>query len=187
MSIRLVVVDGETLIRYAMRSLMEDHGDIEIVGECSSAGEAGGVVARLRPDVLTVDVALPDGDGMMLARELRDRFASLGIVLLTSQGEDDVLFRALETGVSAFVPKTAPLLEIVAAIRHAAVAASSFTATGLAEALSRRRNETDRVALSPREREVLRLLHEGLSVPAIARTLYVSQSTAESSVARPYE
>ena len=187
MSIRLVVVDGETLIRYAMRSLMEDHGDIDVVGECWSAAEAVGVVTRLRPDVVTVDVALPDGNGMMLARELRDRFPSLGIVLLTSQAEDDVLCRALESGVSAFVPKTAPLLEILAAIRHAAVAASSFTATGLAEALSRRRKATEHMSLSPREREVLRLLHEGLSVPAIARTLYVSHSTAKTYVARLYE
>ncbi len=187
MSIRLVVVDGQTLIRYALRCLIEHHQDIEIVGECATVAEAPALVTKMRPDVLTVDVAMPDGNGMTLARELRDRFGSLGVVLLTSQGEDDVLFRALETGLSAFVPKTAPLVEIIAAIRHAAVAASSFTATGLAEALSRRRNATAAMSLSPRELEVLRLLHEGLSVPAIARTMYISQSTAKTYVARLYE
>jgi len=187
LSIRLVVVDGHTLIRYALRHLVEQQGDIEIVGECAFAAEAEPLVTRARPDVVTVDVSLPDSSGMALARDLRDRFGSLGIVLLTSQGEDDVLFRALETGVSAFVPKTAPLVEILAAIRHAAVAASSFTAAGLAGALSRRRAAGDGVALSPREREVLRLLQEDLSVPAIARALFVSPSTAKTYVARLYE
>ncbi len=69
--------------------------------------------------------------------------------MLTSQQEDDVLFRALETGVSAFVAKTAPLEEVLAAIRHAAVAASSFTASGLAVALARRRSVQDRLRAQP--------------------------------------
>jgi DNA-binding NarL/FixJ family response regulator len=187
MSIRLMVVDGQTLTRYALRRLVENHADIEIVGECASVLEAPALVSRLAPDVVTLDVAMPDGSGMTLARELRDRFGSLGIVLLTSHSEDDVLFRALDSGLSAFVPKTAPLVEILAAIRHASVAASSFTAAGLSEALARRRRVGDGLALSPRELEVLRLLHENMSIPAIARTLYVSQSTAKTYVARLYD
>src|SRR5215467_9396067 len=139
MPIRLAIVDGHTLTRYGMRELIAQQPDIEIVAESGSATEAPIVVGRARPDVVTVDVALPDGNGLRLARDLRDRDADLGIVLLTSQEEDDVLFRALETGVSAFVAKSAPVEEVLAAIRHAAVAASSFTAAGLALALARRR------------------------------------------------
>jgi DNA-binding NarL/FixJ family response regulator len=101
--------------------------------------------------------------------------------------EDDILFRALETGVSAFVAKSAPMEEVLAAIRHAAVAASSFTAAGLAVALARRRSVQDRIALSPQQSEVLRLLSAGLSVPAIAMTMFISQSTAKTYVARLYE
>jgi DNA-binding NarL/FixJ family response regulator len=107
--------------------------------------------------------------------------------MLTSQQEDDVLFRALENGVSAFVTKTAPLEEVLCAIRHAAVAPSSFTASGLATAVARRRTMQDRLALSPRETEVLRLLHDGLSVPAIAQEMFISASTAKTYVARLYE
>src|SRR5215467_8137231 len=138
-------------------------------------------------DVVTIDATLPDGDGMRLARDFRDLYADLGIVMLTSRGEDDVLFRALETGVSAFVAKTAPVEEVLAAIRPAAVAASSFTASGLATALARRRTVQDRLALSPRETEVLRLLRDGLSIPAIALNMFISQSTAKTYVARLYE
>jgi len=187
MPIRLGIVDGQTLTRYGLRELVAQHSDIEIVAECQSAAEAPAMVAAARPDVVTVDVVLPDGDGLRLAREFRDRYADLGIVILTSQPEDDVLFRALETGVSAFVAKTAPLEEVLGAIRHAAVAASSFTASGLATAVARRRAMQDRLALSPRETEVLRLLHDGLSVPAIALEMFISVSTAKTYVARLYE
>ena len=187
MPIHLGIVDGQTLIRYGLHELVSQHPDIEIVAECQSAAEAANMVATVRPDVVTVDVVLPDDDGLRLAREFRDRYPDLGIVMLTSQQADDVLFRALENGASAFVGKTAPLDEVVCAIRHAAVAASSFTASGLATAVARRRSMQDRLALSPRETEVLRLLHDGLSVPAIALEMFISVSTAKTYVARLYE
>ena len=187
MSIRLAIVDGHTLTRYGLCELVAQHPDIEVVAECGSAAQAARVLAAAAPDVVTVDVTLPDGDGLQLARELRDSQADLGIVMLTSHGEDDLLFRALETGVSAFVPKTAPVDEVLGAIRHAAVAAASFTATGLATALARRRTMQDRLALSKREGEVLALLQDGRSIPAIALEMYISQSTAKTYVARLYE
>jgi DNA-binding NarL/FixJ family response regulator len=185
--IRLAVIDGHTLTRYGLRELVARHPDIQVVAECGSAADAQRVVEAARPDVVTVEAHLPDGDGLQLARALRDRHAELGIVILASQGQDDVLFRALETGVSAFVGKTAPVEELLAAIRHAAVAASSFTASGLAVALARRQTAQDRLALSPRETEVLGLLGDGLSIPAIAVRMFISQSTAKTYVARLYE
>jgi len=187
MSIRMVIVDSHTLTRLGLTGLVSVHPDIEIVGEASSAAEATRVVAATRPDVVTVDAALPDGDGLRLAGDLRGRYRALGIVVLTSYGEDNMLFRALEAGVSAFVAKTAPVAEVLGAIRHAAVAASSFTAAGLGPALARRRGADDRFALSPREREVLQLLAGGLSIPAIAASMFLSQSTAKTYVARLYD
>jgi DNA-binding NarL/FixJ family response regulator len=187
MHIRLAVVDGHTLIRYGLRELAAQHPEIEIVAECSSMADAWRVLQAVQPDVVTADVTLPDGNGLQLARQLRDLRNDLGIVLLTSNAEDDVMFRALETGVSAFVPKTAPLEELLAAIRHAAVAACSFTASGLAEALARRRTAQDRFALSDRERQVLCLLRDGMSIPAIAMAMFISTSTAKTYVARLYE
>src|SRR5579863_2914033 len=111
MPIRLIIVDGQTLTRYGLRELVSGHPDLEIVNECQSVAEAPDMVAAVRPDVVTIDVVLPDGDGLQLARDLRDQYADLGIVMLTSVHEDDVLFRALESGVSAFVAKSAPLAE----------------------------------------------------------------------------
>jgi DNA-binding NarL/FixJ family response regulator len=187
MPIRTVIVDAHTLTRYGLSVLADRHPDIEIVAETGSAADAPSVIAAADPDVVTIDIGLPDGDGLQLSRELRDRYATLGIVVLTASGQDDVLFRALDTGASAFVLKTAPVDEVLGAIRHAAVAATSFTATGLLDALSRRRATDSRYPLSPREREVLAYLMDGLSTPAIARALYVSQSTAKTYVARLYD
>src|SRR5258705_10606967 len=187
MTIRLAIVDGHTLTRYGLRKLVAEHADIEVVAECGLAGLAPETIAQSGPDVVTIDATLPDGDGMRLARNFRDLYADLGIVMLTSRGEDDVLFRAMETGVSAFVAKTAPVEEVLGAIRHAAVAAASFTASGLAMAFARRRTVQDQLALSPREKEVLNLLHDGLSIPAIAIDLYISVSTAKTYVSRLYE
>ncbi|MGW7684528.1 response regulator transcription factor [Kribbella sp. NPDC054772] len=141
---------------------------------------------------------MPDGDGLSLARELRDRHPELRIVLLTSDGEDDVLFRALEIGVSAFVPKTAPAVEVLVAIRHSAVAAGSFIASGLGSAIARRRASVSTPAprplplgggspLSPRESQVLEMLGRGVPVVAIGTTLQVSHSTAKTYVSRVYE
>ncbi|MGW6937213.1 response regulator [Lentzea sp. NPDC054927] len=187
MSIRVVIVDGHTLTRMGLKSLAAANPDLQVVAEAETAAEAPGIIAAAAPNVVTVAVGLPDANGLKLARELRDRYPTLGIVVLTAHGEDDVLFRALETGASAFVGKSAPETEILCAIRHASVAASSFTAAGLALAMARRQSTTARLALSPREREVLALLREGESIPAIARTLYVSPSTAKTYVSRLYE
>jgi DNA-binding NarL/FixJ family response regulator len=185
--IRVAIIDGHPLTRYGLRELVARHPDLEIVAECGSAVDAPRVLGATQPDVVTMEVAFPDGDGLRLARELRDQHADLGIVILTAQGGDGVLFRALEAGASAFVAKTAPADDVLEAIRHAAAAASSFTASGLALALSRRRAVQARLALSPREAQVLGLLCDGLSIPAVARTMFISHSTAKTYVARLYD
>lgn len=189
MPIRTVVIDGHTLTRFGLFTLFTMHPDIKFVADTAKAADAHKLVAKHMPDVVTIDAAMSDGDGLKLARELRDLYPKLGIVILTSQGEDDILFRALENGASAFVAKNAHTDEVLAAVRHAAVAAASFTAAGLAGALARRAlpQTTDHNVLSPREREVLAMLGQGMSIPAIARTMFVSQSTAKTYVSRLYE
>jgi DNA-binding NarL/FixJ family response regulator len=185
--IRVLIVDGHPVTRWGLGLIAADQADMESVGECGSAAEAFTLAETLRPDVVTLGISLSDGDGLDLARELRDRYRDLGIVILTSQGEDDVLFRALDTGASAFVSKSAAAPEILGAIRHSAVAASSFTAAGLAQALRRRSELPERPLLSPREAQVLCLLRDGRSVPEVAGRLFVSLSTAKTYVARLYE
>jgi DNA-binding NarL/FixJ family response regulator len=186
-TLRLLVVESHPVTRWGLARMAAEQPDLELVGETGSAAEAIRLVAALRPDVVTVDITLHDRDGLDLARELRDRFEGLGIVVFSALGHDDVLFRALETGVSAFVSKQADVAEVLAAIRHAAVAASSFSATGLAAALRRREQQAESRLLSDRERQVLAQLLAGKSVPALAAELYISLSTAKTYVARLYD
>ncbi|HWO59911.1 MAG TPA: response regulator transcription factor [Umezawaea sp.] len=187
MGIRLLVVDGHTLHRFGLAQLIVGQPDIETVGEAGTAAACLPLVASLRPDVVTLDIALPDRNGLTLARELRARWPDLGIVVLTSVGEDDALFRAMETGVSAFILKTASTSQITTAIRHAAVAASSFTAPGLVAALDRLRVSRDHSPLSRRETDMLDKLQHGLSIPEAARAMHVSTSTAKTYVSRLYD
>jgi DNA-binding NarL/FixJ family response regulator len=185
--IRVVIVDGHTLTRFGLLGLVGEQADIEVVGDSGLGAEAVALVDSVKPDVVVLDTALPDVDGLLIARELRDRYDGLGIVLLTSNGEDDTMFRALEAGASAFVTKNAPIAELLAAIRHAAVAAGSFLASGLGQAFARKQLAAPRPVLSPREAQVLVLLGQGLSVAAVAGRMFVSHSTAKTYVARVYE
>ena len=185
--IRLLIVDGHPLVRWALSHIATDVLDIQTVGEASTAADAISLALSVRPDVVTIDCSLPNGTGWQLARDLRDRYPEIGIVMLTSDGTDDLLFRALDSGASAFLCKSASVHEVLSAIRHCAVAPSSFSASGLAQALRRRNQPTVSLVLSNRERQVLSLLRDGRTVPQVAAELYVSLSTAKTYVARLYE
>ena len=186
-TVGVLVVSGHPLLCWALCRLAEDEPDLTPIGDADTVESALGQVAALRPAVVVIDCSLQDGAGWLLARELRTRHDDLGIVVLSPEASDDLLFRALDTGASAYLVKTAPLTEVLAAIRHAAVAGSSFSASGLVGALQRRRQQDERSPLSGRERQVLELLREGRSVQSVAATLYVSHSTAKTYVARLYE
>lgn len=185
--IRMLVIDSRPLVRWALTHIAGSSPDLQLVGETEKASDAPSLVFSLDPTVVTVDCSLPDGEGWRLVRDLRARDSQLGIVVLCSDGSDEQLFRALDSGASAFLAKDAAVNEVIGAIRHAAVAPTSFTASGLAQAMRRRNDTSDRLALSRRERQVLSLLREGRSVPEVASTLFVSLSTAKTYVARLYE
>ncbi len=185
MSTRLVIADDHALIRQGLRHALAADESVDIVGEAGSAAETELVVDRERPDVVLVDVMLGDGNGLDLARTLRDRYPALGIVILTMHGDDEHLFKALDNGASAFVLKSASSDEVLSAIKHARIAPTSFAAADLAGAM-RRRMEKPKLTLTERETEVLDLLKEGLSVSAVAKRLYISESTAKTHIAKLY-
>ena len=182
----VVLVDDHDLIRQGLARAFERHQDFSVVGEAGSVAEAQKTIDALKPTVVVTDVRLPDGTGLDLVRALRAEDDSVGIVVLTMYAGDEQLFEALEAGASAFVAKDAPSDDVVAAARHATVSPRSFTAANLADAMRRRMTPTG-PQLSPRESEVLRLLSDGLGVAAIARQLFVSESTAKTHISKIYE
>jgi DNA-binding NarL/FixJ family response regulator len=184
--IRVMLVDDHQLVRQAVGRAVDAEPDLDVVAQAGTLAEAAALVPLERPDVLVVDVTLPDGNGLELVRLTRESSSSTGIVVLTMHSDDDTLIRALESGASALVLKSATLDAVVDAVRRAAVAPDVFAAAGLAAAL-RRRNERHQTRLTPREAEVLGLLKDGLSIGQIARRLYMSESTVKTHVAKIYD
>lgn len=185
-TLSVVLIDDHELIREGLRRAFEREIDITVIGEAANAQAGLALIDAEQPDVAVVDLRLPDGDGLSIVRQARARYAAMGIVVLTMYAGDQHLFDALDAGASAFVPKSSPADEIIAAARHAAASPRSFSAPDLADAMQRRMNH-DGPQLSPREREVLSLLADGLGVTAISRTLFISESTTKTHISRLYD
>lgn len=186
MPVTVLLVDDHDLIRQGLRRAFERDAAFTVAGEAGSVPEAARLADTLRPDVVVIDVRLPGGNGLDLVRQLRQARSDIGLVVLTMYAGDDQLFAALDAGASAFVPKSAPSDDVVAAARHAAAKPTSFVASDLAEAMHRRLHPSG-PQLTPREREVLGLLAEGLGVATIARKLYISESTTKTHVSKLYD
>src|SRR4028119_1414311 len=182
----VLLIDDHEIIRQGLRRAFERQDDFQVVGEAGTLAQGEQLVAQHKPRVVVLDVRLPDGAGFDLVRKMRQHVAQLGIVVLTMYAGDEQLFAALDAGASAFVAKDAPSDDVVAAARHAAVSPRSFTAPDLSEAMQRRLRPSG-PQLSPREREVLDLLSQGLGVAAIARKLYISESTAKTHISKIYD
>jgi DNA-binding NarL/FixJ family response regulator len=185
-STTVLLVDDHELIRQGLRRAFERSGDFTVAGEAASIGEAMALIDGNPPEVVILDVRLPDGSGLDAAAALRKKHPRLGIVVLTMYAGDEQLFGALDAGASAFVPKDAPAEDVVAAARHAAASPDSFTAANLADAMKRRMEPTG-PQLSPREKEVLVLLADGLGVAQISKRLYISESTTKTHISKLYE
>ena len=183
---KVLLVDDHDLIRQGLRRAFERAEDFTVVAEASSVAEGLAVAAQHKPDVVLMDIRLPDGSGLDAVKKLRAANPQMGIVVLTMYAGDEHLFGALEAGASAFVPKDAPAEDVVAAARHAAASPEAFSAADLANAMKRRLAPSG-PQISPLEREVLGLLADGLAVAQIAKKLYISESTAKTHISKLYE
>src|SRR3954468_14972880 len=183
---RVLLIDDHDLIRQGLARAFERQEDFVVAGQAASVAEGLRQFGTLKPDVVITDVRLPDGTGFDLVRQIRAKGHDLGIVVLTMYAGDEQLFGALEAGASAFVAKDAPADEVVAAARHAMVSPRSFAAADLAGAMRRRMTPAG-PQLTARESEVLSLLANGFSVSAIARSIFVSESTAKTHISKIYE
>jgi len=185
-STTVVLVDDHELIRQGLRRAFERTADFTVMGEAGTVAAALELIRSTPPDVVVFDVRLPDGSGLDAVKKVRAANPTMGIVVLTMYAGDDQLFGALEAGASAFVPKDAPAEDVISAARHASVSPRAFTANDLAGAMQRRLSPSG-PQLSPREREVLGLLADGLGVAAISKQLYISESTTKTHISKVYE
>ena len=190
MTIRVLLADDQTLVRSGFRMILRAEPDIDVVGEASGGAEAIVLARELHPDVVLMDVRMPNVDGIEATRRIIDGTGHVARVLvLTTFDLDEYVYEALRAGASGFLLKDAPEEQLVSGIRIVAAGASLF-----APAVTRRLIERFAgtgpappppalVQLTPREVEVLRLIARGLSNAEIAAELVLSEHTAKTHVA----
>lgn len=193
--IRLVLVDDDPLVRAGLQLILGGAPDIEVVDEATDGQAAVEVVARLRPDIVLMDVRMPRLDGVAATEQILARHGeSVRVVVLTTFDTDDLVVRALRAGASGFLLKDTPPAQLVEAVRSVAdghpILSPQITATLIAQVsgspVDDRGARAQRLlaTLSERELEVARAVGEGLSNAEISRTLYLSVPTVKTHVSR---
>lgn len=188
--IRVLVVDDHPLITQALAFALGRHPDLHVVGVAGSAAEATQRAAETRPDVLLVDIYLPDGTGVEMAATVRRQLPDVAIVVLTGDDSEEKRLAAVQAGACGYLLKSQSPDEIIAAVQRAAAGEMLIPATTLATLLGRQAERAQhdatraalRAALTPREHEVLRLLAQGLDNSVIAAHLVVNLTTVRTHV-----
>lgn len=183
MNTRLLLVDDHAVVRSGLRMLLENERDIEIIGEASSAHEAIDVALRIKPNVILMDIGLPDLSGIDATREIKKRCPEVFVVALTIHEDEEYFFKMLEAGATGYVPKRAAPDELLTAIRAAATG-QVYLYPSLAKLLVRDylsggqpQSSEAQPELTDREQEVLTYLAEGANNDEIATSLVISPKT----------
>jgi DNA-binding NarL/FixJ family response regulator len=185
--IRVLLVDDHEVVRLGLRAALEVEADLEIVGEADTSARAVVQAARLRPDLVLLDVVLPDASGIEACREIRAANPGVRVLMLTSFGDETAVLSSMLAGASGYLLKNAPRADLLAAIRAVAggatlldPAVAKVVRQKLAGLSSGRADS--RTPLSEREREVIALVARGLTNKEIAEALVISEKTARNHV-----
>jgi DNA-binding NarL/FixJ family response regulator len=184
--IRVVLVDDHAVVRAGLKAVLGLARDIIVVGEASGGREAVAVIEGLRPDVVIMDLSMPDGDGATATKAIVSKGLGCQVLILTMHSEDEYLMPAMQSGASGYLVKTDADRELVAAVRAVArgevyvrTAAARILAKNLAkkDPVQTEREKYER--LTDRERAVLRLVGLGYTAPEIGERLLISPKTVD--------
>jgi two-component system response regulator DevR len=184
--IRVFLLDDHEIVRRGIADLLEAEGDIAVVGEAGTAGEALNRIPAARPDVAVLDARLPDGSGIDVCRDIRSALPDIRCLILTSYDDNDALFAAVMAGAAGYLLKEIRGSGLVDAIRQVAAGKSLLDPTVTGRLLSRLRDgapKDERLAsLSDREREILNLITDGLTNKQIGERLFLAEKTVKNYV-----
>ena len=178
----VLLIDDHESVRAGIKAALSRAGHI-CVGEAGSISEARAQIAHTNPQVIVVDLSLPDGNGLEIVQWARSISQRIGIVVLTLNPAQDFLLTVMKSGASAFVEKSAPLAELISAIEHSFIAPLSFSAQGISRVMKK---DHEANALTAREIQVLEKLSDGLSASAIGLELFITQATVKTHLASIY-
>ena len=178
----VLVIDDHESVRAGIKAALSRAGHV-CVGEAGSISEARAQIAHTNPQVIVVDLSLPDGNGLEIVQWARSISERIGIVVLTLNPAQDFLLTVMKSGASAFVEKSAPLAELISAIEHSFIAPLSFSAQGISRVMKK---DHEANALTTREIQVLEKLSDGLSAGSIGLELFISEATVKTHLASIY-
>ncbi|MEU9477543.1 response regulator transcription factor [Streptomyces sp. NPDC048191] len=190
--IRVFLLDDHEVVRRGLADLLDAEPDISVVGDADTAEHALARGPALRPQVAVLDVRLPDGDGISVCRELRDRMPELACLMLTSFDDEDALLDAIMAGASGYVLKQIKGSDLVSAVRTVASGQSMLDPATTARLMRSLRTDPaespslppELESLSPRERDILALIGDGLTNREIGKRLYLSEKTVKNHISR---
>ena len=180
---RVLIVEDHQVVAEGLAALINDQPDMKVIGSAGSVADSVARVLELKPDLVLVDFRLTDGTGADAAIAIRQVRPETKLIFLTREDTDAARFAALESGASGFIHKSRAAQDVVDAIRTVAEGGSLFTPRSIAQLLnSRREVEAQLERLTPREKEVLRLMAEGVSSREIASRLGISYTTVRTHI-----
>lgn len=192
--IRVLLADDHAILRQGTVELLQHEPDLDIVGEASDGLEAVRLAQELHPDIVVMDVRMPELSGVEATRRIRDELPDVKVIVLTAHSDDQYIFSAIEAGASGYLLKTVPVRELTAAIRqvHSGMASldPAVTIKIIRKMGKPQPGDSDDEgvveALTPREFEVLQFLARGLSNRAIADELFISERTVQAHLTHIY-
>ena len=191
-AVRLMLADDHRMLREGLRRSMTEQG-FSVVGEAADGAQAVELAHRLQPDVVLMDVTMPELDGVGATREIRSALPNVRVVMLTMHADEDVLASAIRAGASGYLVKDCSTREIAEAVRMAAsgetIISPNLAASMLDEVrkLDAPAQTEDQRVVTRREEEVLQLIANGCSTPEVAEQLYISHKTVKNHLASIYQ
>jgi DNA-binding NarL/FixJ family response regulator len=183
--IRILLVDDHPVVRHGLRGMLDAEPDLSVVGEAASGPDGVALAVESRPDIVLMDLRMPDGDGVTATEQILARVPGVRVMVLTTYESDRDILRAIEAGATGYLLKDASPSELAEAVR-AAARGETVLAPSVASTLVRQVRQPSPPSLSVREVEVLRLVAQGLTNAEIGRRLFISEATVKTHMLRAF-